>query len=239
MILLVAIVASWFVWGPLGIIFYMGGLFNSIWVFLFGFLLLLLIPLAAIFLLALALRIAFSWRRLSGRERALSSVLTVTLAAFLSSFGLGFAGMTPSSFDMYLRGFTRYVKARTDVPAIQTWLGTLDPNEYLKEPRDFSGIPVLPAAQPRAIMRLHPGHSPYAVKVLADDEGGLMVRLMWGGGLIGTWGIVVGHREMKVPQTQEPAWMKHRVGSRTEEFYKYGEYRRHLASGAYIWAERE
>ena len=43
-VLLTALVVSWFVWGPLGIIFYVGGLFNSLWPFMLSPFLFLLIP---------------------------------------------------------------------------------------------------------------------------------------------------------------------------------------------------
>jgi hypothetical protein len=59
MILFAAIVASWFVWGPLGLVFYVGGRVNSLSVFVLAWPLFLLIPLAAIFLPVLGIRSIF------------------------------------------------------------------------------------------------------------------------------------------------------------------------------------
>jgi len=47
-VLFFVIVVSWFVWGPLGLIFYVGGLFNSLWLFMLSPFLFLLIPLAVV-----------------------------------------------------------------------------------------------------------------------------------------------------------------------------------------------
>ncbi|RPJ18909.1 MAG: hypothetical protein EHM35_21340 [Planctomycetaceae bacterium] len=214
-VLLIAFVVSWFVWGPLALIFYVGGLFNSLWLFMLSPCLFLLIPLTVIFLPVLARRTVVRWRKLSGRERVLSSLLMVLLAAFVASFGLGFAGVTPSPFDMFLRGFTRYVESRTDVSAIQAWLGMLDPNEYTdkygaRTERHFTG-----SEQPPCVARLHAG----GARVQPDDKGRLMLRTIWGGGLIGHWGIEVGGKSMEPPPDSEV------IGYQP------------LAPGAWIWYE--
>ncbi len=240
MVLFAALLVSWLVWGPLGIVAYIGGLFNSLGAFIVMLILGVLIPVAAACLLVLGVFTALWWRRLTNREKRLRLILIAISAGFVTSFVLGLIGAAPSPFDMYVKGFARYAKSQADVEAIQNWLATLDPNEYLKKSGgDSTGIPVPPPEQPSAIARLHPSDGPYGVRVLPDDAGRLMVRLSWGGGLIGHWGIVVGHRETKVPPTQKPGSKRRQVNSRTKGLDEYGEYRKPLAPGAYVWAELE
>jgi hypothetical protein len=112
--LLIAVGASWFVWGPLGIVFYLGGLFNWVSVFV------MVLPLFLLILLA-------------------------------------------------------------------------------------------------AITRLSPKTSSPGVRVRADDRGRLIVRLPWGGGFIGHWGIEIGDATMEKPSS--------------DGYYEC----RRFAPGAYVW----
>ena len=217
-ILLAAFVASWFVWGPLGLIYYVGGLFNSLSVFLLTLPFILLIPLGIIFLPVLAGYTVTRWRRLSDRGKVFSSFLTVALLANATSLGLGFAGVGSSPFDMFVRGFTRYAKSRTDVAAIRTWLGTLDPNEYTVEEVGSDGMPLPATMYPPAIAQLKPRQHHVGVLVGQDDTGKLRVRLTWGGGFIGHWGIEVGDKSMQPPPDSET--VRHRP----------------LAPGAWVWS---
>lgn len=239
LILLVALVVSWFVWGPLGIVFYVGGLFNSTWTFMLARPLFGLLILAAICPIALAIDMALHRRTLSSRQKVHRLLLGIVAVAFVISVALGFGGLAPSPFDMHVKGFARYARNRVDVAAIQGWLETLDSSEYIGEHGDPGGIPILPAEHPPAIAKLRPNGFPHGVRVLPDNAGRLMVRLAWGGGMIGHWGIVVGPKEMETPQTQEPAWVERQSDGGTEEYYEYGERRTPLAPGAYIWAELE
>jgi len=114
----------------------------------------------------------------------------------VTSFGLGFAGMQPFPVEMFARGFAKHMAWRVDVPAIQTWLSTLDANTYADAHADPDGIPVPDTEHPAAITRLHPNRYPLGVRVVRNDTGKLLVRLMWGGGMIGHWGIEVRDRSM-------------------------------------------
>lgn len=218
-VLLAAFVASWFVWGPLGLICYVGGLFNADLVFLLTLPFVLLIPLGLIFLPVLAGYTVTRWRRLSDRGKVLSFLFTVALLANATSLGLEFAGVGSSPFDMFVRGFARYAKSRADVPAIQSWLGTLDPNEYIDTNADYGGGMPLPATMyPPAIAHLNPRRHHVGVQVARDDQGKLRVRLLWGGGLIGHWGIEVGDENVQPPPDSET--VRHRP----------------LAPGAWVWS---
>jgi hypothetical protein len=145
----------------------------------------------------------------------LSFLLMIALTALVTSTGLGFAGMAPSAFDMFVQGFSRYVESQADVTAIQSWLGTLDQNEYTDEHGGTTERRFVGSELPACIAGLHPK---WAV-VLPDNAGHLMARLLWGGGFIGHWGIIVGDKTMESPAISEI------IGYQP------------LAPGAWIWYE--
>lgn len=219
-VLFSAFMTSWFVWGPFGLICYAGGLFNSLLVFafvpLFG---LLLIGVTVILLPIMAVHLIVRWRLLPIRAKLLECYLMLVMAALVMSFGLGFTGIQPSPIEMFARGFSRYAASHAEVPAIQNWLSTLNPKEYVDLDIDHGGMPFPPAEQPPAIRKLNPERYPVGVRVGRDDMGKLVVRLTWGGGFIGHWGIEVGDRGMESPPAPGT------VGYRP------------LAPGAWVWYE--
>lgn len=216
MILLDILAVSWLFWGPFGIMCYMGGLFN--WMGVFMLLSLMMLP-ALVFAAAfpvLAVRAAVTWRRSTLAGRRWIAFWVVLTGGFVMPYILGIVGLTPSPFDMYVRGFARYAERRVDVGAIQSWLGTLDPNDY----RDSEGVWIegrlADSEQPQVIANLRPKWT----QPMFDQRGRLAVRLLWGGGMIGHWGVVVGPRDMSEPP-----------------FDPSREQRRPLAAGAYVWCD--
>ena len=247
-ILLAVILGSVFVGGPPGIIFYLGGLFNSMLVQLAVFLLAIpFIPffvcpvLSGLCLVALLAFIVYRWRKL-GRGWRWSCVLLVALCvASVASPALRFG---PTPVMMRVWGFYRYAQIKTDVPAIQAWLDTLDPNDcrdqsleekiaptaWLKDPLKF-----IPWPSCLAGFRSEDVHS----RLLRDSEGRPMIRLSWGSGMMGTWGFVVGNRDMEIPKTEEPRWKEYGYGAKKDRVQEPGEYRKPLAPGAYVWTMLE
>ena len=63
--------------------------------------------------------------------------------------------------------------------------------------------------------------APRFVMVTPDNGGHLRVRLLWGSGFIGSWGIVVGRADMPMPPSDAS-------GSREQRYP--------LAPGAYVWS---
>ena len=127
--LLCGIPIAWFVWGVLGVIFYVDGLFNSAFVFGIGPVLLPAVFVVGILLsrrlvLRLLLRFGYDTRWI---RRVVLAILIVSVIA--ATVGLARVGLLPAPFSLFARGLARYVDRRADIPAVQDWLGTLDPDD--------------------------------------------------------------------------------------------------------------
>jgi hypothetical protein len=229
---------------PFGIISYLSGLINVPLVAFAFFAYVPLVPVAFACLVVLLVRMLFIWpKRIRNRGRLLLCWAAV-VGAFVVCFVLPFTSVTPRAYKMFACGFKWHVQMRTDIPAIQAWLSTLDPNDCEGQPLNVSiapgvNLPDPPRTipEPEAIARL--GRA--GTRLLLDDTGYPMVRLTWGGGFIGHWGLVVGSERMKSPETQPSRWVEVEIGQtgRKQKLYEYGEYRSPLVPGAYVWYELE
>jgi hypothetical protein len=218
MVLLVILAALWLVWGPLVPVLYVGGLFNSMGVWFLASLTMWLLMLPAMVLLpVLAIYTPLTWRRQTACARRSLILWMVATGGLVVPTVVGFTGLTASPFDLYVRGFARYVKMHADIVAIQSWLDTLNRNEYILGEHAIAEKQFVGSEQPPCIAHLHPKWA----TVRPDDNGHLTVKLLWGGGLIGHWGIVVGRKDMPIPPSD------------TSKSPLQGE---PLAPGAYIWS---
>ena len=131
MILLAILAALWLIWGPLGSVLYVGGLFNSmgVWVFASSVMWLLMLP-AMVLLPVLAVYTPLTWRRQTTCAKRSLVLWMAAMGGLVVPTVVGFTGLTASPFDLYVRGFARYVKVHADIVAIQNWLDTLNRNEY-------------------------------------------------------------------------------------------------------------
>ena len=224
---------------PLGIINYIGGLVNEQLLFSAVFALVFLLPVALGCLGVLVVRMFAVWpRRIHGKGRLLLC-WAAAVGGFAACFVLPFVSLLPPPYEMYTRGFRRHVQLKTDVGAIQTWLSTLDPKDCQDQPLDMKVAPGLSypnppksIPSPECVSRLRPRYS----KLTRDDKGRPMIRLTWGGGF-GHWGLVVGDKDMEIPETQERTGQEYGPPDRPQVVYAPGEYRLPLAPGAYIWYE--
>ncbi|MBP7053881.1 MAG: hypothetical protein KBE65_22945 [Phycisphaerae bacterium] len=195
MALLMALVVSWLVWGPFGIMCYVGGLFNWMGVFMVLFVMMLPALVFAAAFPVLAVLAAMTWRRRTVAARRRITFWVVLTGGFVVPYVLRIVGLGASPFDLFVRGFTRYAGCRVYVAAIQSWLTTLDPNDY----RDSEGVWIegwlAESEQPQVIADLHPKWA----QPMFDRRGRLIVQLLWGGGMIGHWGIVIGPRDTPEP----------------------------------------
>lgn len=215
---------------PLGVINYASGLINikvlAFAVFVFA----TLIPFGLLCLAALFVRMLVIWPKHISKWSRLALWWMAVISTFAACFVLPFTGLTPRPWVMYTRGFRRNMQARVDVPAIQQWLDTMDPNNL--ETLDLDEKPGGESEPDSVIAGLRPMMS----QVALDDAGQPTLELGWGSGVLGTWGLMVGHRDMAIPQTRPRT---KEVLSNGQVFYNEGQYRLPLAPGAYVWHDIE
>lgn len=222
--LLCGIVIPWFVFGILGVIFYVGGLFNSRVVF--GASPVLLVSVFAVGILLprrLILRIlrhcGLDTRRM---RRGVSVAMIVSaVAAFC---GLASMGLMVNPLSLFARGLSRYAEHRADIGAVQDWLTTVDPNDCQDHRLGDKiasavdpGCPPWCIPVPPSLANL----TGYSIILSKDDRSRPMVRIfLGGGGLIGDWGVTVGLRDMLAPVSDDS---------------DLDESRFPMARGAYVW----
>jgi len=207
-IVLTAFVASWFVWGPFGAIFYVGGLLNSLLPFMLVMLFMLLpwaVFVAVIYALVLTAHTVYHWSRLDAWRKGYRLFAAIAFFAWPVSYGLEYSEIvvTPHPLDLFVRGLAEYVDCRADIGAIQNWLGTLDPNDWEDEWLEVGftlkgsisdspdSVPI-----PPSLARLGWDNKTLTL----DDRGCPMIRITLGGaGLIGCWGLEMGSPDMPMP----------------------------------------
>jgi len=214
---------------PFRLIIYICGLCNQLiirafmlfmWVFL-------LIP-AAFCSVVLLLRIIISWPKHIQNKRTLLLLRVFVIVGLAIYLVLPSVPIGPSGMRIYITGFRKYIEANADVPAIMGWLGTLKPEDCV----DYNSIVLSYGSTrssprglekhewPKVIANLHPRH----VILSLDDDESPKVRLNWGSGFLGSWGLVVGNEEMSTPES---------------DLSRHGEYRQEIHKGAYIWYKIE
>ncbi len=94
----------------------------------------------------------------------------------------------PPIYKSQTWGFRRYIQARADIPAIRTWLDTVDPNlcdgKRIGVGTDVHGVPILlhfGVSLPALVLDLEPRY----VQLSLDVANRPMVRLRWGSDLMG------------------------------------------------------
>lgn len=210
---------------PFGFMMYVCGLYNQlaimavmtfIWV-------IWLVPVALCYGVLL-LRSIISWPRHIKKKSVL------LLLRLLVIFGLGaylvlpFTPVRPHGFNVYIKGFEKYIRAKADIAGIRSWLDTLEPDDCVvynitnahdgtksSSPKDLQE-----QEWPEVISTLKPRY----VTLSVDEDKHPKVRLNWGSGFLGSWGLVVGNEAMPTPES---------------DLSQYGEYRREIHKGTYIW----
>ena len=213
-----------FIWGVLAMIFYVDGLFNSQIALALGP---VLLPAVFVGGFLLPIWLVLKVPRHCGLDtRAMRrGVIVLMIGSGLASwFGLGLTRLVPDPLSTFARGVARYVEHRADIVAAQDWLSMLDPNDCedqrlgrevasgadIRNPRKY--VPVPPALG---------GLARYSIALSKDNDGRPMVRARLGGSrMMGSWGIVVGFKDMPVPPSGDSELMERRYP---------------LGPGAYIW----
>jgi hypothetical protein len=211
-------------------VWYLGGLRNRppfmfdpyIWY------LLLATPLAGICLIALIVRIVVSWPKHIHDSRRLLRLRLFVILGFVFYAGLRFVPLPSGVEDAFLLGYRKHARSHIDVPGIQSWLGTLDPNEWVKRGSngrlDYHLMEADRSSWSQIILALKPD----VVRPFLDDQGRSAVSLSWSR-LHDTWGVGIGHPEMEFkPKPKEKQDASSDRQDRTV-------YRLPLAPGAYVW----
>jgi hypothetical protein len=146
-----------------------------------GYFLLKLLTLVGLWLL-LSLMLVRIWMK--RRAKVLLALRVGMLLLMAGLFVVPFLFSSPA-VEPHSRGFQQWAKENADVEAIRAWAGTLHGVEGNTE--------IKPSLWPPVVARLSPIYVSY--------EDANTVRLSWGGGHIGAFGIVVGPATMANPET--------------------------------------
>jgi hypothetical protein len=210
---------------PSGSITYVCGLLNQKAIlFAMTFYWVLLVVPAALCFAVLLLRILGSWPEHMKRGLRLSMLQVFAIFGLALYSLLPLVPIGPSGASTYFRGFTKYVESNADIVAIKSWLRTLEPDDcvvyHISNPREgtrSSNPKYLEQAEwPESIARV----KPRTVVLSLYDDRHPEVRLSWGSGLLGSWGLVVSDESMPTPKS---------------DLSPYGEFRQEIQKGAYIW----
>lgn len=209
---------------PFGLLWYACGLYNRlelrayilfIWVGL-------MVP-AVLCGVVLLLRMIITWPKRIERKTKLLLLRLLVVVGLGGYLVLPFIPVRPHGMNIYIKGFRHYIEAKADIVGIRSWLATLGPedcvvyNITLSGGRKASNPKDLQKYEwPEVIGKLKPRY----VRLSLDDDKRPMVRLDWGSGFLGSWGLTVGDEEMPTPES---------------DLSPHGEYRQEIRQGAYIW----
>lgn len=209
---------------PFGLLWYACGLYNRLE--LRAYILFMWVGLMAPAVLCgvvLLLRMIITWPKRIERKTKLLLLRLLVVVGLGGYLVLPFIPVRPHGMNIYIRGFRHYIEAKVDIVGIRGWLATLGPEDCVvynitfSDGRKASSPKDLQQNEwPRVIGKLKPRY----VTLSLDDDKHPMVRLNWGSGFLGSWGIVVGSEMMPTPES---------------DLSPHGEYRREIRHGAYIW----
>lgn len=208
---------------------YIGGLYNNAaWAFAVGLgYACLWMPIAAVCLIFLAVRMGISWPRHILERRRLRRWRLLAGCSVVASFAFFFSPFRPGGFAAYQFGFRKYVQANVDVPAIRRWLSSVDPNLCTGEKIDLRDLTQWRNLRlPGTIASLNPDY----LRLSRDSADRPLVRLSWIGLDMG-WGVTIGGEQMEIPPTAP----RRRVALGLSMVYEDGEYRLPVEPGVYVW----
>ncbi len=203
-------VVSGIVFGPFGLLFYAAGLLKL------SLLMFLSLPCGfGAWVTMFVVACVFFVRRLQARRMAAALLWLIVPPGIVLTFALGQTGNTPVPIG-FAEGLVRRLEIRTDIEAVQAWVQSVDPDLCASNPRSGRYGPYLDRQDKPQILR----HQNGKVRLELDAEGRPNVRLAWDQRKGGTWGLVIGHEEMKTPPSDPN---------------RYGEVRREVRPGVYFW----
>jgi hypothetical protein len=136
----------------------------------------------------MVVRLADQWKNTPKWGKAARSAVVVLMCATLVSVW----AVREPGINSFARGFEARIRATADVKAIRAWASTI-------------AVPTAQGSVPEVDKSLWPdcvnALAPKDVYFLGGAKG---VRLDWGGGFAGHYGLVVGEEDMVLPGTTEP-----------------------------------
>jgi hypothetical protein len=207
---------------PLGGIFYLSGRFSPYATTFCHVHLLYLIVLVFIFYCFFSRIVKLSGRKgkLTRNEKLLTAAETVVPFVFIGLLVVFiFLAFTNKEFrgprfQLFMCGIRDRVKSKVDIEATRKWLQSLGNEDYKDSDPKYKRL--TKAEQPETLRGLK-----HAVAYLSEDENGnIKIRLGWGSGMLGHWGVVIGMKDMKIPQS---------------DYSMYGEDILPVEPGVYVW----
>ena len=201
---------------PLGVLFYLCGRFGPYATILAH--ICLLYPVIFVFIVYCFFtgiaRLSREWRKPRRRRKLIIGTEIIIPLMFFALFVAScFVSVRGMSFfgKPFMYGLRDRIRTKADIEAIRDWLNTLSKEHYT----DSDGY--IPYDElPKSLKILNS----VRVNVYADENGNPKVRIFWGGGAIGHWGVVIGMKDMKILPS---------------DFSQYGEYRLPVEPGVYVW----
>lgn len=117
-------------------------------------------------------------------------------------------------YELYTLGLRDRIESKADIEATRDWLQSLGSEEY-------GNAKVISSAELPESLR---GLKGARAELSADANGNAKVSLMCGPGIMGSWGVVIGMKDMEIPPS---------------DFGTHGEYRLPVEPGVYVWTELE
>jgi hypothetical protein len=203
---------------PLGAIFYLCGRFSPYAIAVSHCL--MLYAVAGVFiiycLVAGIVTLRAGWRKQGGKKKLVALAKIGIPAVFIVLFSASvLASVEGMGFwaEHFMHGFRDRISKKTDVEATRAWLKSRGDQYDTDHYQRIAG-----REWPEPLKALKPG----VVLLSADGSGNAKVRLMWGSGFMGHWGVEIGMEDMEIPASA---------------FSEFGEYRVTLEPGVYVWHE--
>ena len=121
-------------------------------------------------------------------------------------------------YELFALGLRDRIESKADIEATRVWLQSLPAEEYEGYEKYEHGKQIPSAKLPEALRALQDGD--VRISLSADANGNTMVELMWGSGVMGYWGAMIGMKDMETPPS---------------DFRFNGSYILPVEPGVYVW----
>jgi hypothetical protein len=207
---------------PLGGIFYLSGRFCPYAATFCYVHLLYLVVLVFIFYCLCSGIVKLSGRRgkRTRNEKLLIAAETVVPLVFIGLLvAFIFLGFTDKEFrgprfKLFMYGIRDRIISKVDIEATRIWLQSLGDEDYDDSGHGYDRFPK--SKRPDSLRGLKNA----GAFLSADENGNAKVRLGWGSGMLGHWGVEIGMKNMKIPQS---------------DYSMYGEVILPVEPGVYVW----